>query len=67
MIIKRVMCVPCAEALKAADTHKVECEHGRKVKDTCFKCRKRRYCYTYRVEKYASGIRLWPIKPQTKS
>ena len=67
MIIKRVMCVPCAEVLKAAGTHKVECEHGRKVKDTCFKCKKRRYCYTYRVEKYASGIRLWPIKPQTKS
>lgn len=51
MKFKRLLCKPCAEALKSAGTHTVVPvgEASRKV--DCWKCKRRRFGETYIVEK----------------
>lgn len=51
MKIKRKLCKPCAEALKAAGTHIVTPTYGATDKIDCFRCKRRRFGSTYIVEK----------------
>lgn len=48
-MIKRKLCVPCREALR--ETHNIEPVMSGAEKDTCYKCKRRRYCNSYKIER----------------